>query len=119
MAGTGVTTKIVGCLEKNDGKQVSIQQLAQNTGLNKSQIINAMWRLVNNGANIEVISHGTLWIYHAEAKKIPLPAVTEVPSTGQLKIGMVFELIGRSPSGHLIIKSEDGIVYRVRTDDDF
>lgn len=90
-------------LHRNANIQVHVKDIAKDTGLSIEQVQGALGNLRReNGLNIETILRGQLVIFHSVPEK-PEP------------IGKrVFEEIGVTKDGRIVIQDVDGKLYETR-----
>lgn len=115
MGSPRTTPQVLDYLIDNPGRVVCRQQIAEATALSAQQIRSAVQNLrVRSGENIEVVIHGESWIWRPReveeaATATPEPAAPVSAAPAQRR---VFEQIGTTRSGDLVIQDEDGSLYR-------
>lgn len=95
------------CLEfltSHPGKPVSARDLSAYTGFTAGQVQAAVRNLIASGYPIKVIMRAQVWQYEPEPETVP------EPETGPAS-GDVWEVIGRSKNGKIILRDGSGILY--------
>lgn len=119
MGAPRTTPQVLEYLMNHPGLVVYRRQIVEATGLDESQVRNAILNLRNRtGENIEVVMHGASWIWRprpgVDYGMGPTPAATEptAPVSAAPAQRRVFEQIGTTRSGDLVIQCEQGNLYR-------
>ena len=87
------------------GKPVHLDTIVKRTDLTKTQVQAAMNHAVKDGLPITVISKATVWRLDA----LPESLKEDQPDN---RTGEVWEVVGHTKSGMVLLRDEDGILYR-------
>jgi len=86
------------------GKPVHVDTIVQRTDLTPTQIKAGMNHAVKDGLPIKVIQPANVWMFIGED-----PKIDDQPDN---RTGEVWEVIGHSKTGAVVLRDEDGILYR-------
>lgn len=90
-------------VHNHPGKSIRIEDLVKATGFTATQVQAVMLRLSHDPARrITVIQRGSLWRYDPEPE-----AVTEPQDVN----GNIYEAVGRSATGAIIVRDNDDVLY--------
>lgn len=99
MGAPRTSDKILDYFHEHQNVQVNINELIEATGLEKAQVQNAINNLKSRyHSNIETVMTGNLWIYKS--------------GRGDGPGSTMFELVGKSSTGVIVIQDEDGKLYK-------
>lgn len=95
-------------MTKRTGEVCFLRDIVTETGFTADQVQAAVWHLVkHNGEAINIVTRGQSWRYTgADTATEPEPADSLV--------GTVFECIGTSKNGAILVRGEDGNLYVLR-----
>jgi hypothetical protein len=120
MGAPRVTDKVLDFLHRHQNVNVTIQEIREDTGLTRAQIVSSIGRLrARYGVDVTPVVAGNVYRYKsgtvgggvvAEAAPVP-PAPKPTPAPTQPATTM-FELVGTSKSGAVVIQDESGKLYR-------
>lgn len=100
---------VVAHLAKNAGKPVTAEELMSSTGLSLTQIQAQMRMMIADGQPVTVIARARVWVFSPEPETEP-ETVTEPGDPS----GEIFEGIGRTRSGAIIVRDGNGVLYVAR-----
>lgn len=104
--GPAVTPTVLRYLHAHIGETVFLKDIAVATKFTERQVQNSILHMVNNGVEwVEVVSRGQAWRYHG-----PMPEVA--PEPAQKKEPRLFDEVGVTRDGTLIIADLDNNLYR-------
>lgn len=105
MGAPRTTDKILDYLVSRPGQVVYRGQISEATGLDAEQVKHAVSDLRTRiGENITTVTRGASWIWRPRQAETPVSAA---PAARQM-----FEQIGTTKGGDLIIQSDAGTLYR-------
>lgn len=102
MGYTIVYPKLLEFFNKHVGEIVNVTDIAKTIEVTEKQIKGAVNTLLGHGHNIESVSRGTAYIYRGMKQEIKPAAVSR----------RLFEEIGVSKSGAIVIQDADGNLYK-------
>lgn len=126
MGAPRVTDKVLDFLHRHQNVNVTIQEIREDTGLTRAQIVSSIGRLRGRyGIDVEPVVAGNIYRYRSgmaapddlatrltaaiDGKKdAPKPTPTPTPTP----TASMFELVGTSKSGAVVIQDESGKLYR-------
>lgn len=106
----GIGAKILQVLTRSPGEVVYVQDIASHAKVTEQQVKSALApsRLAKYPIRIDVVVNGKAWRYMGDrSPQVPEPA--ETPTVAEKRI---FEEIGTTKSGQLIIQDMDGNLFR-------
>lgn len=120
MGASPVTPKVLDALRQYKGTEVSLADLISETELKGSQIRPVMAKLANAGM-VTVIIQGQVWrhtpggtVTGRAASRPAVVAVNPAPASSARPTGKrMFEEVGEAKNGMLIVRDEDGRLYKL------
>jgi biotin operon repressor len=86
---------------------VTLTEIVKATGIDRQRVMNAISQLRGrNGVNIETISKGSTYVLREGSQ------MTKKEDTPSRKLKKVFEEIGATREGDLIIQADDGTLWK-------
>lgn len=121
-----VQPAILKYLAQYPGEEIWIDDLVNSTPFDEKQIQSAIMRLVANGYDIRVVMRGKSWSYHGlqrgqkpgtTAPKTQALSVVPTPVSNLPEIQKaprtMYEEIGLTSDGTILVQSETGVIYRL------
>jgi hypothetical protein len=102
-----VTPKVMEYLNNNPGAMVTPQRIAQATGCDGGSVGHALRRLAQDGY-VDILARG---VYQRSTTGTPRLRAPVTPAP-QPTVPEVFELVAQTKSGALLIKGDDGVLYK-------
>lgn len=102
-----VSKPVLSALIKHPYTEIPVADLAKETGFTLTQVSNAVIHLRDKGIRIEIPMRG-VYRYVPGAAPTGKP-VAEPPKPSKL----LFEEIGRTKSGEIVVEGEDGALYKL------
>lgn len=96
---------ILAYLIKHAGKPVMVDDIMKSTGFTLTQVQSQMRNMITDGLPIITLAKAQIWQYNGQPE--PEPETHDVN-------GDVFEGIGRTKSGAIIVRDMNGILYVCR-----
>ena len=94
-------------LIRNAGKPVQVEDLTSITGVELTQIQAAMRNIILSGEPVRTIVRARVWVYEPETGTEPEPDTAD-------PTGEIFEGVGRTRSGAIIVRDGNGVLYVAR-----
>lgn len=113
MSRLAIRPAVMAYLVKHTGKPVQVNDLVSATGFSLTQIQAAMRNLIRDDAPVRVIHRARIWVYDPEPKTEPKTEPETEPETEDVT-DEIFEGIGRTRSGAIIVRDGKGILYVAR-----
>lgn len=108
MAGSSVSKPILSYLITKPYIEIPVADLAKETGFTLTQVSNAVVHLRESGIRIEIPMRG-VYRYIPGAP----PAAKKEDKAKPEKSKQLFEELGRTKSGEIIVEGEDGALYKL------
>jgi biotin operon repressor len=103
-----VSTPVLAILRKNPYVEMPTAELVEKSGFTPKQVSNAIHKLRSSGVRIESPMYGIYRYVPGDMHSVK-PVTVEQPKPSKL----LFEELGRTKSGEIIVEGEDGALYKL------
>lgn len=100
---------VVAHLAKHAGKPVTANEIMTATGLSLTQVQAQMRMIIADGQPVTVVSRAQVWVFNPEPEAAPEDETAPGDPTGE-----IFEGIGRTRSGAIIVRDGNGVLFVLR-----
>ena len=108
MERTSVSAPVLSALIKRPCVEIPVADLAELLGFTLTQVSNAVIHLRDKGIRIEIPMRGVYRYVPGAAPTVKTATALVVP-----KSKLLFEELGRTKSGDVIVEGEDGSLYKL------